>query len=129
MRKSAVAAILASLALISLPGAALAHTRLVSSTPAANATVPAANARSINLVFNERVIASTLKVDVVMTGMPGMSDHPPMKVAFSSMMGKDGKSVMLMPKRALAAGTFQVSWSAAGTDTHRMGGQFSFTVR
>ena len=129
MRKSAAAAMLASLALISVPCAALAHTRLVSSTPAANATVPAANARSINLVFNERVIASTLKVDLAMTGMPGMNDHPPMKVAFSSMMGKDGKSVMLMPKRALAAGTYQVSWSAAGTDTHRMGGQFSFTVR
>lgn len=129
MRKSAAAAMLASLALISVSGAALAHTRLVSSTPAANATVPAANARSINLVFNERVIASTLKVDLAMTGMPGMNDHPPMKVAFSSMMGKDGKSVMLMPKRALAAGTYQVSWSAAGTDTHRMGGQFSFTVR
>lgn len=129
MRKSVVAAMLASLALISVPGAVLAHTKLVSSTPAANATVPAANARSINLVFNEKVIASTLKVELVMTGMPGMKDHAPMKVAFSSMMGKDGKSVMLMPKRALAAGTYQVSWSAAGTDTHRMGGQFSFTVR
>lgn len=129
MRKSAVATILASLVLISVPGAVLAHTKLVSSTPAANATVPAANARSINLTFNEKVIASTLKVDLAMTGMPGMNDHPPMKVAFSSMIGKDGKSIMLMPKRALAAGTYQVSWSAAGTDTHRMGGQFSFTVR
>ncbi|MDK2759153.1 MAG: copper homeostasis periplasmic binding protein CopC [Blastomonas fulva] len=129
MRKSVVAAMLASLALISVPGAVLAHTKLVSSTPAANATVPAANARSINLVFNEKVIASTLKVELVMTGMPGMKDHAPMTVPFSSMMAKDGKSIMLMPKRALAAGTYQVSWSAAGADTHRMGSQFSFTVR
>jgi copper resistance protein C len=129
MRKSTVAATLAALMLTSIPGAALAHTKLVSSTPAANATVQAANARSINLVFNERVIASTLKVDLVMTGMPGMQDHPPMKVAFSLMMGRDGKSVMLMPKRALAPGTYQVTWSAAGADTHRMGSQFAFTVR
>lgn len=129
MRNSAVTATLASLVLLSIPGAALAHTKLLSSTPAANATVPSANARSINLVFNERVIASTVKVDLVMTAMPGTRDHPPMKVAFSSMMGKDGKSIMLMPRRALAPGTYQVTWSAAGADTHRMGSQFVFTVR
>jgi copper resistance protein C len=34
-----------------------------------------------------------------------------------------------MPKRALAPGTYQVTWSAAGADTHRMGSQFAFTVR
>ncbi|MBP9159127.1 MAG: copper resistance protein CopC, partial [Sphingobium sp.] len=25
--------------------------------------------------------------------------------------------------------TYRVTWSAAGADTHRMGGNFSFTVR
>jgi len=129
MRNSAVAATLASLALLSIPGTAFAHAKLMSSTPSANSVVPGANARSINLVFNERVIASTMKVDLVMTAMPGTRDHPPMKVAFSSMMGKDGKSIMLMPRRALAPGTYQVTWSAAGADTHRMGSQFVFTVR
>jgi methionine-rich copper-binding protein CopC len=44
-------------------------------------------------------------------------------------MGKDGKSVMLKPKKALAPGTYKLSWSAAGADTHRMGSEFSFTVR
>lgn len=129
MRKPAVVAILASLALLSIPGGALAHTRLLSSSPSANAAVPSADARSINLVFNERVIASTVNVELVMTGMPGMRDHSPMKVAFSSMMGKDGKSIMLMPRRALAPGTYKVRWSAAGADTHRMGSEFSFSVR
>lgn len=129
MRKSIMAVTLATLALLSIPGTALAHAKLRSSTPAANATVASANARSINLVFNERLIASTVKADLVMTGMPGMPNHAPMKIAFTSMMGRDGKSLMLMPKRALAPGTYKVTWSAAGTDTHRMGSEFSFTVR
>lgn len=129
MRKSIVAATLAALTLVSIPGIALAHAKLLSSTPGANATVASANARSINLVFNERLIASTVKADLVMTGMPGMPSHAPMKVAFTSMVGRDGKSLMLMPKRALSPGTYKVTWSAAGADTHRMGSEFSFTVR
>lgn len=129
MRKIVVEVMLASLALLSIPNVALAHTKLVSSTPAANSSVSSANARSINLVFNEKLIASTVKVDLVMTGMPGMRDHAPMKVVFSSMLGKDGKSMMLMPKKALTPGTYKVTWSAAGADTHRLGSEFSFTVR
>lgn len=129
MRNSALAITLASFALVSLPGAAFAHAKLLSSTPAAGVTVAAAKAKSINLKFNEKLIASTVKVDLLMTGMPGMKDHAPMKIAFTSMMGKDGKSMMLMPKKLLVPGTYKVTWSAAGADTHRMGSEFSFTVK
>lgn len=129
MRKSILSLSLAGMAMAFMPGIALAHAKLVSSSPAANATVPAAKAKSINLTFNEKVIAATMKTDLVMTGMPGMKDHAPMKVAFTSMMGKDGKSMMLMPKKKLVAGTYKVTWSAAGADTHRMSSEFSFTVK
>lgn len=129
MRRPVLAFTLAGLALTSMPGAAFAHAKLVSSTPAANATVSKANVKSINLIFNEKIIASTMKTELLMTGMPGMKDHAPMKIAFSSMMGKDGKSMMLMPKKALVPGTYKVTWSAAGADTHRMGSEFSFTVK
>src|SRR3546814_4060707 len=107
--------------------AASAHTKLVGSTPAANSTV--AKVTSVNLQFNEKVITSTLKTELVMTGMPGMANHAPMKVPYSSMMGKEGKSAMLMLKRPLTPGTYKVKWSAAGADTHRMGSEFSFTDR
>lgn len=127
MRRSTLALSLTALALAATPGLALAHAKLMSSTPAANATV--SNAPSINLVFSEKLITSTIKTELVMTGMPGMKDHAPMNVAFSSMMGKDGKSVMLMPKKALVPGTYKVTWAAAGADTHRMGSEFSFTVK
>ena len=117
----------AVLALALMPAAANAHTKLVGSTPAANSTV--SKVTSINLQFNEKIVASTLKTEFVMTGMPGMANHAPMKVPFSSMIGKEGKSAMLMLKRPLTPGTYKVKWSAAGADTHRMGSEFSFTVK
>lgn len=118
---------LAAAALLVSPGAALAHAKLVASTPTANAKV--AKATAIELKFNEKLIPATVKTELVMTGMPGMTDHPPMKIAYSSAMGKDGKSMTLTPRRALVAGTYKVKWSAAGADTHRMGSEFSFSVK
>jgi hypothetical protein len=65
-----------------------------------------------------------------MTGMPGMASHAPMAITgFTAQMGKDRKSMTLLLRRPLAAGTYQVSWTAAGMDTHRMSGTFTFTVR
>lgn len=127
MRKTLVALSLAAFSIASFANTAIAHTRLVSSTPAANATV--SRVTSIGLTFNERVVVSTVKAELLMTGMPGMPNHAPMKVAFRSTMARNGKSMTLVPTRVLAPGTYQVKWSAAGADTHRMGSEFSFTVR
>jgi methionine-rich copper-binding protein CopC len=127
MLKSFIPSTAAALALLLMPAAAQAHTRLVGSTPAANTTV--SQVTSVNLQFNEKVIASTVKAELVMTGMPGMANHAPMAIPATSMIGKDSKSMMLMLKKPLAPGTYKVKWSAAGADTHRMGSEFSFTVR
>lgn len=129
MRKFIIATATTGIALALMPVPVFAHAKLVSSTPAANSTVQKVKATSINLTFNEKLIAATVKTELLMTGMPGMKSHAPMKIVFSSMMGKDGKSLMLMPKKALAPGTYKVTWSAAGADTHRMGSEFSFTVK
>jgi methionine-rich copper-binding protein CopC len=114
-------------ALVAVPGAALAHASLTGSTPAANST-GSAPAR-IELRFNERLLSATVRTEVAMTGMPGMANHAPMMIAHSSQMARDGKSMILTPRRALAPGTYRVTWSAAGADTHRMGSNFSFTVK
>ena len=127
MKRSLLPSIAAAVALLLMPTSALAHAKLVGSTPAANATVSKVTA--ISLKFNEKLIASTVKTEVVMTGMPGMKDHPPMPIAFTSAMGKDGTSLTLQLKRALVPGTYRVKWSAAGADTHRMGSEFGFTVK
>ncbi|KTE19410.1 copper resistance protein CopC [Sphingopyxis sp. H050] len=127
MLKTFLPSTAAAFALFLMPITAAAHTKLIASTPTANSTV--SKVTSINLQFNEKIVASTLKTELVMTGMPGMANHAPMKVPFSSMMGKEGKSAMLMVKRPLSPGTYKVTWSAAGADTHRMGSEFSFTVK
>ena len=107
---------------------AQAHTKLVSSLPAANAIV--AKPGKVVLTFNERVFAKFTGATLTMTAMPGMANHPPMPITgFTSAMNPDGKTLTLTMRRALAPGTYQLKWHAAGTDTHRMQGTFNFTVK
>jgi len=104
------------------------NAKLVKSTPAANAVV--AKPTKIVLTFNEKLIAKFATTTLTMTGMPGMKDHAPMKISgFTSAMSKDGKTMTLMMKRALVAGTYELKWAAAGPDAHRMEGSFNFTVK
>lgn len=115
------------LAAMAFSGAAHAHAKLVKSTPAANAVV--AKPTKIVLTFNEKLIAKFATTTLTMTAMPGMKDHAPMKIGgFTSAMSKDGKTMTLMMKRALVAGTYELKWAAAGPDAHRMEGSFTFTV-
>ncbi len=105
-----------------------AHTELVSSFPAPNAIV--AKPSKIVLTFNERLVAKFASTTLMMTAMPDMADHPPMKITgYTSAMSADGKTMTLLMKRALVAGTYELKWAAAGTDTHRMEGSFTFTVK
>ena len=116
------------LAALAIAGSAQAHTRLVSSSPAANATV--AKPGRVVLTFNERVVARFTGVELTMTSMPGMAAHQPMVISgFTSAMSADGKTLTLMMRRALSAGTYQVKWHAVGDDTHRMEGTYTFTVK
>jgi methionine-rich copper-binding protein CopC len=116
------------LAALAFAGTAQAHTRLLSSSPAANATV--SKPGRVVLSFNERVVANFTGVNLVMTSMPGMASHQPMPITgFTSAMSADGKTLTLQMRRALTAGTYQLKWHAVGDDTHRMVGTFSFTVK
>lgn len=121
MRLPTLALAVAALGL-AVPQLAAAHAALVSSSPAANAAVAAPT--KIELRFNEAVIGATARATIAMTGMPGMAI-----TGFTAKLGKDRKSMTLLLRRPLTAGTYQVSWTAAGADTHRMNGTFSFTVR
>lgn len=107
---------------------AQAHPKLLSSTPAANATV--AKPGAIQLVFNEKLVAQFSGADIVMTGMPGMKDHPPMKInGVTSKVSADGKTLVATPAKPLAAGTYKVDWHVVTADTHRVTGSIAFTVR
>lgn len=110
------------------PQLANAHPELASSTPAANSSVRAPT--KIELRFNEAVVGAATRAQIEMTSMPGMAAHEPMPVTgFAAQLGKDRKSLTLLMKKPLSAGAYQVSWWAAGADTHPRSGKFSFTVR
>ncbi|MFC3444409.1 copper homeostasis periplasmic binding protein CopC [Sphingobium rhizovicinum] len=122
-RKSLIAA--AAMAL-TLPGLASAHTKLVSSTPAANATI--AKPTKMTLTFSETFLAPLSGADLTMTGMPGMANHDPMPIkGFKTAV--DGKTMTLTFPRALPAGTYDLKWHVVGADQHKMEGGYSFTVK
>lgn len=120
--------LLALAALAAVPSAANAHAQLVTSSPAANATIARTN--SIRLTFNEKVVARFSGAELVMTGMTGMANHAPMTMdGFKPKWSDDGKTLILANPKPLSAGSYTVNWYAAGADTHRRNGSFSFSAK
>jgi len=105
---------------------AIAHPKLVSSSPAANATV--SKPTSITLTYSEKLLAPMSGIELTMTGMPGMANHAPMKVAGFQTSVVDKAMTVALP-RPLPAGTYALKWHAAGADTHRIEGSFTFAVK
>lgn len=107
---------------------ALAHPKLVTATPAANATVAAI--RTVTLTFSERLMPKLSSATLVMTGMPGMVNHPdmPMK-GVTSAVSRDGKGLVLTSARPITAGSYRVDWVIVGSDTHRITGKHAFSIR
>ncbi len=103
------------LAMLLAASPAMAHARLKSSDPAANASVK--SPEMIRLTFSE--------------------DLEP---AFSSAQLADAKGKVLAVPRSVGAatitllpfglkpGTYKVTWHSVGHDTHRVNGSFSFKV-
>lgn len=99
---------------------AAAHAKLVSSNPAANATVAAP--KTITLTFSEKLVPAFSKFEVV------MPEHGGMKVAVKTTVSKDGKSLTGAPTAALSDGAYKVVWTAATADGHKMSGEVAFKV-
>ena len=127
MKLNTVAAMAAMLLAALTPGLAMAHPKLVSATPAADAQVKAMKA--VKLTFSEKLTPKLSSATLTMTGMPGMTNHPDMKMpGVSSAVGPDSKSIVLTMAKPLPAGTYRVDWVIVGSDTHRITGKHSFTV-
>ena len=120
-------AIAIAVALVAMPAAAIAHPKLISATPAVDATVAAPT--RIALRFSERLIPKLSGASVVMTGMAGMT-HAPMAIpGTKSAVGPDGNSIMVTTAKPLPAGTYRVDWHVVSGDTHRITGTYAFTVK
>lgn len=117
---------LAALAVVLSPAAALAHPKLVSATPAAQATV--AKPTTLKLNFSEDLVGPLSGIELTMTGMPGMAGHKPMPVkGFATKVV--GKTMTITLPRALPAGTYDLKWYAVAADQHRIQGAYSFSVK
>jgi methionine-rich copper-binding protein CopC len=107
---------MAAAALI-FPIAALAHAKLLSTSPAAGAELGAAP-KVLTLDFNESVKLAVLKVS---TGGKDVT------VPYD---GGASAAHVAVPLPPLAAGTYQVRWSALTVDDgHVVKGTFSFVIK
>lgn len=109
------------------PGVAVAHPKLVSESPAANAS--AKGVSRIVLKFSERLTPRLSGGTLTMTGMPGMTNHSDMKMtSVNAAIGSDRTSIVLTSAKPLPAGTYRVDWHVVGADTHRITGTHAFSV-
>ena len=125
MRRLALFALAPLAALIAMPVGALAHPRLTGATPKANSTV--SKPRQLVLVFSETLVAPLSGIELTMTGMPGMANHPPMPIRGFTTRVTDKTMTVNLP-RPLPAGTYLLTWHAVAADQHRIENRYSFTV-
>lgn len=114
------------LAALLLSGSALAHPKLISSTPADKAV--GAAPRSIQLTFSETLMPQFSAADVMITAMPGMA-MAPAKVATAVATGTDGQTLVVTPTRPLTRGSYRVDWRVVSVDTHAVKGSITFEVK
>ncbi|MDK2759324.1 MAG: copper homeostasis periplasmic binding protein CopC [Blastomonas fulva] len=119
-----VSVLTAAAALVMFPGAANAHPKLVSASPAANATV--AKPARIELHFSEKLMPAFSKADLTMAAMPGMAA---MKMSSTSALSSDGRTLIITPKSPLPSGRYSIAWNIVSTDTHKISGTHVFAVK
>ena len=113
-----------AVAALAMAAPALAHPKLVTTVPLANAMVAAPT--SIGLSFSERVVPRFTGATVTMTTGIGAGHTV---AGFTPEFGADGKSLKLASAHPLARGSYNVAWHAVAGDTHRVSGSFAFKVR
>jgi len=117
---------LAASAMLAVSAPALAHPQLVSATPAANATVSPPT--QIVLTFSETLVAPLSGIELTMTAMPGMADHPRMPIrGFTTKV--EGRKLTAKLPRALPVGTYELKWHVVASDQHRIENTYNFVVR
>lgn len=108
--------------------AAQAHPKLLSSTPAEKSSV--SRPKAFQLHFSERLVPKFSGAELIMTGMPGMASHAPMKMGeLPAKVTSDGKTLVLTPKAPLSPGSYQLAWHVVSADTHRITGVVNFAVK
>lgn len=102
------------------PALALAHGKLLSSTPTAGSRMAAAP-REVALTFSEPVELAVSRVQLLGANGRAIALAKPV-------LAEAGRTVRAGIPTTLAAGTYTVSWRVAGRDGHPVAGKFRFTV-
>lgn len=111
---------------------ALAHPRLLSSTPAPKAA--AASPGQVVLRFSERLLPQLTGIEIApvaqnrRNGAEHSGHHTPVPSVRTS-YSRDGKTLIATFASPLPSGTYLLKWHAVAADTHRVQGQFEFMVR
>src|ERR1700730_2820179 len=114
---TAVAVIAASL----FGGAACAHPQLQSAEPAPGAATTTAP-KQIRITFNENVIPQ-------MSGVEVKDQTGKMMPTGKAATDPANKKLLIVPlKEQLPPGDYKIEWHAVSDDTHRVKGNYSFTV-
>lgn len=116
--KRSLVATLCALGLLLAPRLALAHAHLVSSTPAASATIPGPNV-TIELRYNSRVDGQHSVLTLV------RPDNRTQTLA----LDRQNAPTNLNAHAALEPGHYTIRWQALSTDGHLTRGEIPFTVR
>ena len=112
-------------ALIAAP--AFASPKIVSSTPAADATV--APISRVEVTFSDKLVTQSTGAALEMIDMPGMKMNTPMKIKVATSIGPDGVTLITTTPKPLPKGTYKLSYHVVSVDTQRADGDLSFKVQ
>lgn len=121
-RSRLAAAMLATSLLAGVHGLAQAHSHAIEQTPAPGSTVSNTPA-SVAIVFDGRVELPFSTITV--TGPDGQS----LETGKLSYASDDRKSLTLPLPTTLAPGRYQVEWNVTSADSHKVSGQYDFTLQ
>jgi methionine-rich copper-binding protein CopC len=105
---------------LSVAGAALAHPRVLRATPAVGGTVTTPPSE-VTIRFSEKLEPAFSAV-VVRDSEGKQVDKG------DGALDKKDHQLMRASLQSLTPGVYKVEWRAVGTDTHKVNGDFTFTV-
>lgn len=103
---------------------AMAHPRLLASTPANNAV--ASNVTAVRMQFSEKLVPAFTRAELTMAAT---ANRPVTPIPARSTILKDGRTMVVTSRTPLRPGHYTLNWHAVSTDTHRVDGKVSFAVR
>jgi len=122
MLRSTLVAIVTLIGCALVATAAIAHPKLVNSSPRADAVIDN-SPKELRLSFNEDLVAKFSGAEV--------KDQQGQKVEIghAGLDPADKKQLVVPVSTPLAEGKYKVDWHAVAADTHRIHGSYSFTVK